>query len=402
MHSLKFTATLCGVIAGAIVFLLVGWVLQNPFENLQTDWLAFDNAADRLLAGEDLYRPIDVENEPFPYLYPPFALALVLPLSFFGFIGSWVISALLTATSFVGGLLLALKAMDRKADRLSTMVVALSTGTFMATVLIAQYSGIYVLAFGLALWLWVNDRRTLAGMALAILLMKPNIGLAVPFVLLWSRSWRVLGGFVLGAVGAGAVSLLFGVSQWTGFFSAVQDQAQLQQGGAAPVDKMVTFVGGVQSLMGLEAGSPATIAVWFCSALVVGVATLRLWTPERLRHDLSVAIGSFAVFVVVANPRLYFYDASVIVFGVLVLWHQRHRLGDRTQRLLPLFGIALWITSWGTLIDGLNALVAPLGALLVVVVAADIDSKRLGVVADGGAPNAEAVDFAGQTEAQAA
>lgn len=398
----KTAATVCGVIAGAILFLLVGWVLQDPFENLQTDWLAFDNAADRLFAGEDIYRGIDVDDEPFPYLYPPFALVLVLPLTLFGFIGSWAISALLTASSFVGGLWLALRAMEVEGERATTMIIALSTGTFMATVLIAQYSGIYVLSAGLALWLWSKDRRILAGLALAILLMKPNIGLAVPFILVWSRSWRVLSGFAIGALASGAVSLIFGVSQWMGFISAVQEQSQLQQGGTAPVEKMVTFVGGVQSLFGLGAASPVVIGVWLCSTFVVGVGTLRLWSPRRLRDDLPIAVGAFAIFVVVANPRLYFYDASLIVLGVFVLWHQRARLGPRVQRLLPFLGLALWFASWGTLISSLNALVAPLGAVLVVLVAMDARSQELELRKDGQVSRAKPVEPVENSGARAA
>ena len=92
------------LVAGVLAFMLAAWVMSDPVENLSTDWTAFDNAADRVFAGDDVYRPYDAEAEPLPYLYPPFALWLSLPMALFGFAGSFLYSALLTGTCFVVGL----------------------------------------------------------------------------------------------------------------------------------------------------------------------------------------------------------------------------------------------------------------------------------------------------------
>ena len=65
---------------GLIVYLLAVWVLEDPIGNLDTDWRAFVNTGNRLREGSELYRPIDIETEPLPWLYPPFALWLALSL----------------------------------------------------------------------------------------------------------------------------------------------------------------------------------------------------------------------------------------------------------------------------------------------------------------------------------
>ena len=387
-------AKVCAVLSGVVIFMLVAWVLGDPMENLRTDWVAFDNASDRLLAGEDVYRSLDIETEPLPYLYPPFALLLTLPLAPLGFFSSWAFSALLTASTFIAGIWFAMRSHGSPAAPGATAVIALTTGTFVATVLIAQYSGLYVLALGLGLWLWSRDRAVLAGLALAILLIKPNIGLAVPIILLWSRSWRTLGGFALGSALSFMISLAFGIGRWGEFFSSLQNQVDLKSSGLAPTEKMVTFVGGVQSIFGLEAGAPATVAIWLISSLIMGIATLAVWTPNRLKENLPRAIGVFALFVVAANPRLYFYDASVIVFGVFVLWHQRERLGQRTMRWLPVLSMALWVASWGTVFNVLNSAVAPLSAVLLVLVA--LDSRAVAA-----SLKAENVEFAGFSDSAA-
>ena len=97
-------------VSAVLILMLVQWVAQDPIERLSTDWTAFDNAADRLANGETIYRPVDVETEPLPYLYPPFALWLVLPLGWVSFAGSFAISAAMTAITVVLGNVLLLKA----------------------------------------------------------------------------------------------------------------------------------------------------------------------------------------------------------------------------------------------------------------------------------------------------
>ena len=57
------------VLGGTLIVMVVWSVIQEgAVEGLRTDWTAFDNAASRLLAGEDIYRPWDGEVETLPYL----------------------------------------------------------------------------------------------------------------------------------------------------------------------------------------------------------------------------------------------------------------------------------------------------------------------------------------------
>ena len=83
-------------VTGVLVLMLAVWVLDDPSTNLETDWTAFDRAADRFFAGETVYRPFSFEEEPLPYLYPPFVLWLSFPLALFGFLGSYAVAAVST------------------------------------------------------------------------------------------------------------------------------------------------------------------------------------------------------------------------------------------------------------------------------------------------------------------
>ena len=365
-------------LGGALIVLAIWTVSQEGVaEGLRTDWTAFDNAASRLLDGEQIYRPLDRETESLPYLYPPYALWLAVPLGLVGFLGSYVLAAGSALLAFLGGIWLlrrtALRgepSQDRSVSITTGLIAACTTGTAFSTVLIGQYSGLYVLALGLGLWLFINDRPALAGLALAILILKPNIAIALVVVLLWSRSWRALAGFGAGTVGALASSIPFGLSGWSGFWANVQQIADLQAMGVVPVSKMITFTSTVSELTGTAETSPLAIGSWLVFTTVVGVATLVVWTPKRFAESPQRAFAIWAIFVIIANPRMFFYDGTLVIFGVLALWSlPSGMLGERGKRLLPAIAFGLWFASWGAAFSALNVLVAPLGGLLITIVA---------------------------------
>lgn len=335
-------------VSAILILMLVQWVAQDPIERLSTDWTAFDNAADRLANGETIYRPVDVETEPLPYLYPPFALWLVLPLGWVSFAGSFAISAAMTAITVVLGNVLLLKATPTvKGWGRAVMVASLSGATITAS-LIGQYSGILALAYGGAAFLWFKKRHFAAGLVLALLLLKPNFAIAVPVVLIWSRSWRALGGFAVGSVITLASSIPFGLQQWSDWIANVQDIARVQAENGVPFDKMVTVQGALQELFSLATDSPVLIAFWLANALVGGIAVLRIWTPAILERSPVLAFSALALFTVAANVRVYFYDATVIVLGLLGLWAvSQQSATPQIKRLVAKLLFLGWIVSFG-------------------------------------------------------
>lgn len=340
---------------GVLVLMLADWVLSDPRVNLETDWTAFDNAAERVVTGEEIYRPYDAEAEPLPYLYPPFALPLSLPLATVGFYGSLLLSAVGTFVAFVGGLMLFARSEQRPFDATTGIIVATASGSVVSSTLIGQYSGLYVLAFGLAAWLWSANRTLLAGVALALLWIKPNLAIAVPVALVWSRSWPALRGFALGSCGLVLVSLPFGVAGWQGFLSNVRMMTELQRDDVVPFEKMVTVLGGAHTTFGFGSESPAALLVFSTTALVLGLAVLALWTPRALEQSHLRAFGGLAVFVVVANPRLYFYDSTLVAMGMFGLWAAAHTVGGAlAKQWLPVIGASTWLLLWGGLFAGLN------------------------------------------------
>ena len=366
------------ILSGSVLMiLLLASVFSDPSTQLQTDWTAFDNAASRLFAGEPIYQPWDAQTEPLPYLYPPFVLWLALPLALTGFLGSWAVSFAMTAGTLAIGVALLGKTVPGGIDRTTGLVLAGTCGSFFGAALLGQYSGMYVLSLGLALWLWHRDRVFFAGLALGILWMKPNFAIAIPVVLSWSRSWPALRGFLSGGALAFVASIPFGLGLWAEAYLNVLDMGERQTAGQLFESKFVSVLGGFQALTGAELLDPISIVVFLAVAVVVGVATLVVWHPSHLVGNLDRAFGVLAIFVVVANTRVYFYDGAVAIFGVLALWFHAQRTGNaQTQKWISLLAVPLWIVSWGIAFDSVNAYFGVIaGAIALLTVRSSIQDR---------------------------
>ena len=360
------------VVSAAAALLYLLWAVQDGQAPPRTDWTAFDNAADRVFDGTEVYRVWDAETEEFPYLYPPFALWLAVPLRLGGLYLSWVIAGSITAIALGVGLSHATSLATGHINRMTALVVAATSGSFLMSVMLGQYGGMYLLSFGLAIWLWSNDRQFAAGIALAILCMKPNIAIAVPVVLLWSRSWRAAQGFVVGGLLTVVLSLPFGIGLWPDFVSNAVDMGQRQLDGQLFESRTISIAGGFEALTGAGLDDTSAIVVWLLTTAILGLATLVVWHPTQLAGNPDRAFGVLAVFVIAANTRMYFYDGAVAVAGVMILWLYSERVGNaRLSRQIAWLAGLVWVLSWGSLVHSLNAFFGLAAGAVVVVVGLD-------------------------------
>ena len=136
--------------------------------------------------------------------------------------------------------------------------------------------------------------------------------------------------------------------------------------------KQVTFVGTVRTLTGSVFETPLTIGAWLVFAAFMGVGTLAVWTPAELRKSPQRAFAVLAIFAVIVNLRMFFYDGALAALGFLGLWTlPSDVLGDSARRKLGIVAIAAWVASWGAVFNVLNPFVAPLGAVAIAVVVWD-------------------------------
>jgi len=374
VNLLRLGALLC---FGVIVFLMTAWVLSDPAENIRTDWIAFDTTADRLFDGDVIYRPYEKDVESLPYLYPPYALWLVLPLAPLGFYASFVASVSLS----LGSTLAAIRLLGRLAPSglLSTrtaLVVAGTTGATITSALIGQYSGLLALGIAASAYFTVQKRPFMAGASLALLLLKPYLLIVVLPFLVWSRSWRMLQGAVVTSGLVVASSLAFGLSAWSGFLGNANSMLDLQRENGVPWEKMVTAHAGIVKWTGLDGSEAPSLLLWFVFATGMGVVVLRRWTPARFAESPLWAFSALALFLVAANLRLYFYDGLLVAIGALLFLLGGRPADERLHRLGGVSLLVAWLGLWGGVWLELNALV-PMACLgLIVAMTGETATER--------------------------
>ncbi|HEV2140195.1 MAG TPA: glycosyltransferase 87 family protein, partial [Candidatus Dormibacteraeota bacterium] len=179
----------------------------------------------------------------------------------------------------------------------------------------AQLDGIVALGVGAAIALW--PRRYLAGLALGLTLMKPQLVLPLGVAVILTRKWKVLAGWAT----AGALLLLTTLAlspRWV--FDWLSQTRSTVQTGAREVDLPHLAVLLPDSLQGVG------LAVLALSAL--GLVT---WLAWRVRGHAGRAQGAF--FVTEMRPGI----AILIAGGVLASPHALP-----ADLVLVAVGLAVW------------------------------------------------------------
>jgi hypothetical protein len=201
--------------------------------------------------------------------------------------------------------------------RLLIAVLAFASLPAAMTFAYGQWDGFLTLAAAGAYVALGRDRQFLAGLLIAVLLLKPQLVWLVPIVVAVSGSWRVLLGIVAGgAVWALSSIAILGPSDTWRWLHQISPNIVARTGLSLP-HLMVSF--GASSAVVVAAS--ATLAAATTVGLVVARAQLRSLTgQQRLSLGLLVSM--------VAAPHLLSYDL-ILLAPLIILWavdHERHAL----------------------------------------------------------------------------
>ena len=285
-------------------------------------------------------------GKPLPYLNPPELAWLVTPLSYLPYVPAGWIWTVLLAASFI--LVVLLVGPGRGASRLLHAVAAGALLPVFVGVLFGQVSLLVVAAVALAWWLLSRGRPWLAGIALAALMLKPQIAFLVPFAILLGGYWRMFLAW-LGVTAPVAIATLLGTG--TGVFQQIFKSMQLIRSVPGPIQS---------SLWRQLPPAAAIVAV----GVVLGISALILWRSRGRGPTLPIAVGLLAS--VLVSPYINFYDLSAMV---LAAWLILRLSPPRWQRVVtfgmylplyaapisPLFTLAClcgWLVTWVPLAEG--------------------------------------------------
>ena len=270
-----------------------------------------------------------VVADTYYFAYPPTYLVLMAAVSALPYYAS--LAAFLAATA-----LLYVLALWRIWPGWRTVLCGLAAPA--ASICLGFGQNGFLTAGLVALALVLLDRRPwLAGIALGLLAMKPQLGLAFPVVLVATLRWRVvLSALATVAVSAAVSLLLFGAGTWRAFF-AISDASRsgLLESNGVGFDKIQSLFA-VLRLYGIPMA--AAYAAQLALLLAIAFVLVVLW---RSAADYRLKAAAAAVGTVLMTPFVLSYDLVVEVAAIVWFASYARDRGFRTGELGLLAAVAL-------------------------------------------------------------
>jgi alpha-1,2-mannosyltransferase len=309
------------VLVLALAELPVAWkyLVTWPQDQWQVDVEVYREAGRSIVYGRPIYLQMTESPQLLPFTYPPFAALLALPMVLvpFGALG-WIWTALQVLATY-GAVLIAFRALLRRAGGARWLAGALVTVPVLWLnpvsdgVRFGQVNAFLVLAClaDLAVRRPRWRRGVLIGLSVAVKL-TPGVFLVH---LLWSRRWR--DAVTVAATAAGATLAAFFVlpgatiTFWTG---ALSDPTRLGPNSGTSNQSLR----GV--LLRLGPDGTAGTALWIVCVLVVGAIGFALARRADAIGDQVAAVGACGLMAVLLSPVAWIHHFAwlLVAMGALV------------------------------------------------------------------------------------
>lgn len=320
-----------GQIVGAdfMQYYASGHALREGHSALLYDFAYFEDLEIRLM-GEDIGPPF------FYFITPPFLAWLFVPFSYLPYPAAFALwSALGIALLVVG-----MGVLD-PARRWTNVLWALTWFPVFAALTFGQNALLSFGVFVLVYWLWQKDQRFLAGVALALIMYKPQLSLGIG--LLWllriRQDWPALVGVCAGTLGLGLASLYFlpeATREYMRF--AVEDLPTMSWGEGFPLwhaHSLRAFF--------LLLNPYAPIISEGLALGLAGLGTLLLsWAILRNPSDKPILFSLAICLTVWITPHAMIYDWSPLLIPAVLLWRA---VPDQRGLWRVLFAL-VWIASF--------------------------------------------------------
>jgi len=214
---MPLTANIAQAICAAILIL---FGIANAFsgsEILGSDFTAYltgativNNGEGRSLYNSDVQKevqsqliyPATMRKGLLPFNYPPWVVLPFLPLAKLPYKVAYVIWFFMNVGLFLVGLRLftsALPAIYKNTNLLAALgLAAVSFFPLFTVLILGQLTIVVFLGYALCFFALKKENNFRAGLALTLTLVKPQLVIALPLVLLYKRNWRALLGLASG------------------------------------------------------------------------------------------------------------------------------------------------------------------------------------------------------------
>lgn len=179
-----------------------------------------------------------------------------------------------------------------------------------------QISVLVLACFTAAFLAFRADRGWLAGIALGLLVFKPQFLVAIPLVLLLARSWKTLAGLSASAVVQVAFTwFYFGSAVMRSYFGTLWNTSRWIRAAEPGLARIQMH--SLRSFWALLVPWPDVgLALYILSSIVIIAMAAAVW---KSASPLALRFSALILAAVLANPHLFVYDLLVLAPVLLLL-----------------------------------------------------------------------------------
>jgi len=330
MHRALTPAIAQAICVGALVFFGIAIALGG-FNILGSDFAAYftgativNNGDGRSLYNIDVQKavqsplifPYAMKKGLLPFNSPPWVVLPFLPLARLPFEVAYFFWFFVNVGLFLIGLRLltsALPAISSSTNRLATMWLAtVSFFPLFTALLLGQLTVVVFLSYALCFVALKKENWFKAGLALALALVKPQLVVALPLLLLYKRRWRALLGLGSGLGGLAVASVfIVGIPRLDDLISIARFSAE--HWGCDDL-----------SWRGLFCSMTSSMSMSFALAVAMSVLSLALlilaWRDRGHKtesFDLRLALAIPISLLI--SPHLFGHDLTLLILPAFIV-----------------------------------------------------------------------------------
>jgi len=254
---------------------------------------------------------------------------------------------------------------DRGRYRWLAMTLAAGYPAFYFLIAFGQSSVLALICITAGYFALRAKRPWLAGLALGSLIYKPSFGIALPFVLLYGREWRMIAGAAVAAgLQLGAAAAYYGPDVLRQYVKAVAHVGQI----ADVLEPIPYQMQSLRSFFSVLLPWPGVAwAGYLLAAAAVVVVAARYWrSGVALEHRFSVLLLAL----VLVDPHVNPYDLIAITPVFFLTWPRAAGAGRSGRVLLVLLYLCYYLPGLSFLpaVTHVQLSVVALVALMIVLV----------------------------------
>ena len=283
-----------------------------------------------------------------PNPYPPYVGLLFSMFARFSFLPAYLLWIITSLGLYTVGITLTLKGVFPKEPLKRSLIVCYALGFypfFICTLKNGQLSTLAFFAIGLAIFLESNGNPFFGGLALSLMAYKPTLFFLVGPMLLLTRRFKMLGGFVTGLAILVLITTGFGgIDIWPTYLHSLSFFRHFIESQGQSVLQLWEYVDFNSFSYSIPGGrSTAVLAILICISCASAVAlTVSLWkSANRGRATQDLVWAATLTWTLLLNLYVPVWDSILVILAMI--------LTLRALKQLGWYGYSEWIIVLGLL-----------------------------------------------------